>query len=140
MAPLLGLNVSLASPVQLDASIAGVAAMRSQLCASLTNSRSDALLIGGEFFTGTQWHELMGTTRVRCRAYGYGYASTPFKLIHSQTSQLLRGGRPAEPRAVTVLRLRQRDYQPHRLPPSQMARFMPRALRRNRRPMAAHGP
>jgi lysophospholipase L1-like esterase len=100
MAPLLGLNVSLASPVQLDASIAGVAAMRSQLCASLTNSRSDALLIGGEFFTGTQWHELMGTTRVRCRAYGYGYASTPFKLIHSQTSQLLRGGRATEPRAV----------------------------------------
>lgn len=92
IAPLVGReSVYTDSMVNLTSGLPGSLGMRSSYFGMLPLRSTDAIIVGDEMVHGGEWHELLGTPRVKNRGTGWGYGGLTFDQHKAQLKTILTG-------------------------------------------------
>lgn len=79
------------SMVNMPSGLPGSLGMRSSYFGMLPLRSTDAIIIGDEMVHGGEWHELLGTPRVKNRGTGWGYGGLTFDQHKAQLKTILTG-------------------------------------------------
>lgn len=92
IAPLVGREpVYDEATVNLSSGLPGSFGMRSSYFGMLPLRATDAIIVGDEMVHGGEWHELLGTARVKNRGTGWGYGGLTFAQHKAQLATILTG-------------------------------------------------
>ncbi len=92
IAPLVGLEpVYTDSMVNLSSGLHGSLGMRSSYFGMFPLRSTDAIIVGDEMVHGGEWHELLGTPRVKNRGTCWGYGGLTFDQHKAQLKTILTG-------------------------------------------------
>lgn len=76
-----------------DFGLPGSFAMRAAAFDMLPLDKDDIVMFGDSFVHGGEWHELLGSDRVKNRGTGWGFGGTPIDMLIKEVPAVFRSGK-----------------------------------------------